>query len=45
MACPVSVEVTVGNKVDCQVWDGPHPKDVEVKVISDRGEFSVESPR
>ncbi|MFE4774178.1 hypothetical protein [Streptomyces sp. NPDC056713] len=45
VTCLVSVEVTVGNKADCQVWEGPNPKDVEVEVINDRGELSVESPR
>ncbi|MCX4650022.1 MULTISPECIES: DUF4333 domain-containing protein [unclassified Streptomyces] len=44
VTCPVSVEVKVGNKVDCRVWDGPNQKDVEVEVISDQGELSVESP-
>lgn len=35
----------MGNKVDCRVWDGSNPKDVEVKVISDQGELLVESLR
>ncbi|MFI9779379.1 DUF4333 domain-containing protein [Streptomyces sp. NPDC051956] len=43
VTCPVSVEVKVGNKVDCRVWDGSNPKDVEVEVISDQGELLVES--
>lgn len=43
VTCPVSVEVKVGNKVDCRVWDGSNPKDVEVEITSDQGELLVES--
>ncbi|MFB6854500.1 DUF4333 domain-containing protein [Streptomyces sp. NPDC056341] len=45
VTCPVSVEVKVGNKVDCRVWEGSSPEDVEVEVFSHQGERSVESLR
>ncbi|MFE2984843.1 DUF4333 domain-containing protein [Streptomyces sp. NPDC059262] len=43
VTCPVSVEVKVGNEIDCRVWDGSNPKDVQVKVISDQGGLLVEA--
>ncbi|MFB6678599.1 hypothetical protein ACFCWG_40540 [Streptomyces sp. NPDC056390] len=43
VTCPVSVEVKVGDKVDCRAWDGSDPEAVEV--ISDQGEPPVESLR
>ena len=41
MTCPVSVVVEVGAKFDCRFWDGGNPVDVEVKILDDQGELSV----
>jgi len=43
VSCPVSVVVQVGNKFDCQYWDAPNTKTVQVTVLSDQGELSIDT--
>ncbi|WP_139347952.1 DUF4333 domain-containing protein [Nocardia donostiensis] len=42
VTCPGSVQVVVGNQFDCEVWDYLHSDRVQVEIISDQGEISVD---